>query len=85
MIQQETLNQKELTVFINEELYENIYCEVFNKRYLQYRRVSFTGSGPVMVPMGLSRIRISLTSGLEKEHLDRTLEVLESTGKKLGI
>lgn len=37
------------------------------------------------VPMGLSRIRMSLTSGLEKEHLDKTLEVLESTGKKLKI
>jgi 8-amino-7-oxononanoate synthase len=37
------------------------------------------------VPMGLSRIRMSLTSGLEKEHLDRTLEVLEVTGKKIGV
>jgi 8-amino-7-oxononanoate synthase len=37
------------------------------------------------VPMGLSRIRMSLTSGLEKEQLDKTLEVLESTGKKLGV
>ncbi|WAM33500.1 aminotransferase class I/II-fold pyridoxal phosphate-dependent enzyme [Caldicellulosiruptor morganii] len=37
------------------------------------------------VPRRLSRIRISLTAGHTKEHLDRTLDVLEHLGKKYGI
>jgi len=37
------------------------------------------------VPRRLSRIRISLTAGHTKEHLDRALEVLEHLGKKYEI
>ncbi|MGE5405161.1 MAG: aminotransferase class I/II-fold pyridoxal phosphate-dependent enzyme [Candidatus Saccharibacteria bacterium] len=33
----------------------------------------------------LSRIRISLMSGHTREHLDRTLDILESLGKEYGI
>lgn len=37
------------------------------------------------VPRRLSRIRMSITAGHTKEHLDRTLDVLEHLGKKYGI
>ncbi|MGE5396148.1 MAG: aminotransferase class I/II-fold pyridoxal phosphate-dependent enzyme [Chitinophagales bacterium] len=43
---------------------------------------------PVMFPAvskKMSRIRISLMSGHTKDHLDRTLDLLESLGKEYGV
>lgn len=37
------------------------------------------------VPKRLARVRFSLTSGLEKRHLDTALDALQSCSRKLGI
>lgn len=38
-----------------------------------------------VVPHGQARIRTQMSAGLDKEHLDRALDVFEQVGSKLGI
>jgi len=37
------------------------------------------------VPLGLARIRISVTAWLSKDHIDKSIDVFESVGKKFGV
>ena len=38
-----------------------------------------------VVPEGQARIRVQLSAGHEKEHLDKALKAFEKTGKELGV
>lgn len=37
------------------------------------------------VPLGLARIRISVTAWLSKDHIDKSINAFESVGKKFGV
>jgi len=37
------------------------------------------------VPLGLARIRISVTAWLSKDHIDKSIDAFESVGKKFGV
>ena len=47
--------------------------------------VFVTGFGFPVVPEGTARIRVQMSSALERAHLDRALEAFASVGRSLGI
>ena len=47
--------------------------------------VFVTGFGYPVVPEGTARIRVQMSSGLERSDLDRALEAFERVGRDLGI
>ena len=61
------------------------------KKALQFGRYLFENgifAQPIRyptVPLGLARIRISVTAWLSKDHINRSLDAFESAGKKFGI
>jgi glycine C-acetyltransferase len=38
-----------------------------------------------VVPKGQARIRVQLSAGHEKEHLDKAIKAFEKIGKELGV
>ena len=47
--------------------------------------VFVTGFGFPVVPEGTTRIRVQMSSALQREHLDRALAAFERVGRELGI
>jgi len=47
--------------------------------------VFVTGFGYPVVPEGTARIRVQMSSALEREHLDRALAAFEKVGRELGL
>jgi glycine C-acetyltransferase len=47
--------------------------------------VFVTGFGFPVVPEGTARIRVQMSAGLEREHLDRALRAFEQVGMELGL
>ncbi|MFQ5678134.1 MAG: glycine C-acetyltransferase [Gemmatimonadota bacterium] len=43
------------------------------------------GFGYPVVPKGQARIRCQVSAGHDREHLDRTLDALDTVGKRLGV
>lgn len=54
-------------------------------RYLFEKRIFAQPIRYPTVPLGLARIRISVTAWLSKEHIYSSLDIFESAGKKFGI
>lgn len=54
-------------------------------RYLFEKRIFAQPIRYPTVPLGLARIRISVTAWLSKEHIYSSLDIFESAGKKFGV
>jgi glycine C-acetyltransferase len=49
------------------------------------RGVFVTGFGYPVVPEGTARIRVQMSAALEREHLERALDVFSEVGRKAGL
>jgi len=67
-------------IIIGDDLKVKEFCRRCHEENLYVNPVVFPA-----VSKKLSRIRISLTAGHTKEHLDRALDILESLGKEYNI
>jgi glycine C-acetyltransferase len=56
----------------------------FSERLLDHG-VFVTGFGFPVVPEGTARVRVQMSSALEREHLDRALEAFVSVGREFAL
>jgi glycine C-acetyltransferase len=63
---------------------ETAFAIRFSERLLQ-EGVFVTGFGYPVVPEGTARIRVQMSAALEREHLDRAVEVFEKVGREMGL
>ena len=65
-----------------------LYDAPLSQKYaaaLQEEGIYVTGFYYPVVPQGQARIRVQISAGHEKEHLDRCIEAFIKVGKKLGV
>jgi glycine C-acetyltransferase len=65
-------------------LYDARLSQDFAARLLK-EGIYVTGFYFPVVPKGQARIRVQLSAGHEKEHLDKAIKAFEKIGKELGI
>ena len=65
-----------------------LYAAPLSQKYaaaLQEEGIYVTGFYYPVVPQGQARIRVQISAGHEKEHLDRCIEAFIKVGKQLGV
>jgi len=63
---------------------ETAFAMAMSDRLLR-EGVFVTGFGFPIVPEGAARIRVQMSSALEREHLDRSLAAFEKVGREVGL
>ena len=65
-------------------LYDAKLSQVYAAR-LQEEGIYVTGFYYPVVPKGQARIRVQISAGHEREHLDKCIEAFIKVGKELGV
>ena len=65
-------------------LYDAILSQVYAAR-MQEEGIYVTGFYYPVVPKGQARIRVQISAGHNKEHLDKCIEAFIKVGKELGV
>ena len=65
-------------------LYDAKLSQVYAAR-MQEEGIYVTGFYYPVVPKGQARIRVQISAGHNKEHLDKCIEAFIKVGKKLGV
>lgn len=63
---------------------ETAFAIHISRRLLE-EGVFVTGFGYPVVPEGAARIRVQMSAALEREHLDRALDVFRKVGREVGL